>query len=63
MNEIYKLLQNVQEIARANNLFLQTFEARMQTLEASIKAMEGSLVLNIESDSEPQTAGAETTEQ
>lgn len=33
MNEIYELLLNIQEIAKANNLFLQTFEARLAELE------------------------------
>ena len=37
MNEIYKLLQNVQEIARANNLFLQMLEQRIASMEAAVK--------------------------
>ena len=33
MNELYKLLQNVQEIVKANNMFLQSFEQRIAAME------------------------------
>lgn len=36
MNEIYKLLQNVQAIAAANNQFLQALEERLARLEAAV---------------------------
>lgn len=50
MNEIYKLLQNVQEIAKANNLFLQAVEKRLQNIEA---------MLSIDKEPEPTAVGAE----
>ena len=40
MNELYKLLQNVQEIVKANNMFLQSFEQRIAAMEQRIVAME-----------------------
>ncbi len=51
MNEIYELLLNIQEIAKANNLFLQSFEARLTELEKK---------MTIDTKkSEPTAAGAE----
>lgn len=51
MNEIYELLLNIQEIAKANNLFLQSFEARLSELEKK---------MTIDTKkSEPTAAGAE----
>lgn len=40
MNELYKLLQNVQEIVKANNMFLQSFEQRIAAMEQRIVAGE-----------------------
>lgn len=60
MNEIYKLLLNVQEIVKANNLFLQSFEQRIDAMEQRIGIMERSMVIDV-STSEPNAAGAETT--
>lgn len=62
MNEIYKLLLNVQEIVKANNLFLQSFEQRIDAMEQRIGIMERSMVIDV-STSEPNAAGAETTEE
>lgn len=50
MNEIYKLLQNVQAIAAANNQFLQAFEQRLARLEAAVVIIP---------EPEPNAAGAE----
>lgn len=60
MNEIYKLLLNVQEIVKANNLFLQSFEQRIDAMEQRIGIMERSMVIDAPT-SEPNAAGAETT--
>lgn len=59
MNEIYKLLLNVQEIVKANNLFLQSFEQRIDAMEQRIGIMERSMVIDVHT-SEPNAAGAET---
>lgn len=40
MNELYKLILNVQEIVKANNMFLQSFEQRIAAMEQKIAAME-----------------------
>lgn len=58
MNELYKLILNVQEIAKANNLFLQSFEQHIAAMEQKIAAMEKTMVLEIP-ESEPYTPGAE----
>lgn len=55
MNEIYRLLQNVHEIAKANNLFLIDFERRVQALEAKLT------IEQPEEHSEPNADGAEQT--
>lgn len=60
MNEIYKLLLNVQEIVKANNLFLQSFEQRIDAMEQRIGIMERFMVIDVPT-SEPNAAGAETT--
>ena len=52
MNEIYKLLLNVQEIAKANNIFLSALEQRMAEIERK---------LTIET-SGPDVPGTENTE-
>ena len=36
MNEIYKLLLNVQEIAKANNMFLSALEQRIADIERKL---------------------------
>ena len=36
MNEIYKLLLNVQEIAKANNMFLNALEQRIAEIERKL---------------------------
>lgn len=51
MNEIYELLLNIQEIVKANNLFLQSFEARLVELEKKI-------TIDTKKD-EPTAAGSE----
>lgn len=48
MNEIYQLLQNVHEIVRANNLFLENIEQRLMSIEAK---------MTIEHNAEPTAAG------
>jgi len=58
MNEIYKLLQNVQAIAAANNQFLQSFEQRLDRLEQRIALIEAAVVITPEA--EPNAAGADT---
>lgn len=60
MNEIYKLLLNVQEIVKANNLFLQSFEQRINVMEQRIGIMERSMVIDALPQSEPTATGAET---
>lgn len=62
MNELYKLLQNVQEIAIANNEFLKSFDARLATLEtqmstltSEVEALAKSMII----DPEPNATGAE----
>lgn len=51
MNEIYELLLNIQEIAKANNLFLHSFETRLTELEKK---------MTIDTKkAEPTAAGAE----
>lgn len=52
MKELYELLQNIQEIAKANNLFLQSLEARLQAVESKV-------TIDIEPASEPAAVGAE----
>lgn len=52
MNEIYKLLVNVQEIVKANNMFLNTIEQRLAEIEKK---------LTIET-SEPDVPGTENME-
>lgn len=59
MNELYKLLVNIQEIAKANNMFLQGIDQRISTLESELSAIKESLVLDLQ-PSEPTAAGAET---
>lgn len=46
MNEIYKLLLNVQEIAKANNMFLMAFEQRITAMEQKIAVLEKSMVIS-----------------
>lgn len=60
MNELYKLLLNLQDIAKANNLFMQAFEARFKAIEDAIDRIERSLVINTIDTSEPTATGAET---
>lgn len=36
MNELYKLLQNIQQIVIANNQFAQSIEARIKTIEDAL---------------------------
>ena len=36
MNEIYKLLVNVQEIVKANNMFLNALEQRIAEIERNL---------------------------
>lgn len=36
MNELYKLLQNIQQIVIANNRFMQAFEQRLQAIEKAV---------------------------
>ena len=36
MNEIYKLLVNVQEIVKANNMFLNAIEQRLAEIEKKL---------------------------
>jgi hypothetical protein len=57
MNELYKLLQNIHEIAIANNRFLQSFEERMQRIEVKMQDIEGQLSIDI--SSVPDAPGAE----
>lgn len=59
MNELYKLLVNIQEIAKANNMFLQSIDQRISTLESELSAIKESLVLDLQ-PSEPTATGAET---
>lgn len=59
MNELYKILVNIQEIVKANNLFLQSFEVRISEMEKRISEIEKSVILDIQA-SEPIAAGAET---
>lgn len=63
MNELYKILQNVHEIAKANNIFLVAIDTKIQTLEEAIKdlsekvdALEKSMVIDT---SEPTAVGTE----
>lgn len=51
MNEIYELLLNTQEIAKANNLFLQSLEARIAELEKKMTIDK--------KNAEPTAAGAD----
>ncbi len=54
MNEIYKLLMNIHEIVKANNLFLQSFETLIAELDKK---------MTIDTQkSEPSDVGAETSE-
>ena len=50
--------RTVQEIVKANNMFLQSFEQRIAAMEQRIVAMEKNMVLEIP-ESEPYTPGAE----
>lgn len=52
MNEIYKVIVNVLDIVKANNLFLVELERR-------IDAIEKSLVFEIPNESEPDVPGAD----
>lgn len=52
MNEIYKIVANILEVVKANNLFLADFEKRLEQLEKS-------LTVEIEKESEPDVPGAE----
>lgn len=36
MNELYKLLQNIQQIAIANNKYLEAIEAHLQRIEKTV---------------------------
>lgn len=54
MNEIYELLLNVQEIAKANNLFLQSFEARLTELEKKM-TIDTKKAEPVASGAEPET--------
>lgn len=36
MNELYKLLQNIQQIVIANNQFAQAMEARIKNIEEAL---------------------------
>ncbi len=59
MNEIYKLLQNIQEIVRANNLFLESLEKRMQAIEAALVRFDKTLTLDLT----PETSGADNEDE
>lgn len=64
MNEIYKLLQNIQEIVKANNMFLQNFEQRFMAVEKSLAEIRAMLEItpeaepNIENNAVPKATGA-----
>lgn len=58
MNEIYKLLQNIQDIVRANNLFLESLEKRMEAIELAMAKFDKTLTLDLT----PETVGAEDEE-
>lgn len=53
MNEIYKIMVNILDIVKANNLFLADMKKR-------IEAIEKSLTFEIPTESEPDASGAET---
>ena len=53
MNELYRLLQNVQEIAIANNQFLKIIEQRLSAIEAKLT------IEKTDTTSEPNAVGEE----
>ncbi len=53
MNEIYRLLQNVQEIAIANNQFLKVIEQSLSSIEAKLT------IEKTDTTSEPNAVGEE----
>lgn len=54
MNEIYKIMVNILDIVKANNLFLADMEKRIEEIEKS-------LTFEIPTESEPDAPGAERT--
>lgn len=52
MNEIYRLLVNVHEIVKANNLYLSSLEARIAELEKR-------MTIDLPESSGPDASGAE----
>lgn len=64
MNEIYKLLQNIHEIVKANNMFLQNFEQRFMAVEKSLAETRAMLEItpeaepDIEKNAVPKATGA-----
>lgn len=52
MNEFYKILVNILDVVKANNMFLADLEKR-------IEAIEKSLTFEIPKESEPDAPGAE----
>ena len=59
MNEIYKLLLNVQEIAKANNMFLSAMEQKFEELEQRMAEIERKLTIET---SGPDVPGTENVE-
>lgn len=54
MNELYKIILNLLEIAKANNMFLESLEKRVEAIEKSL-----TFEIPQQQTSEPTVSGAE----